>query len=107
MNNCLNCNKEIQGRTTGRNTGLYCSNSCQNTYRINEAVKSGVYTATTAKSWHKKNREYCCNVCKISEWQGKELTLQIDHIDGNHNNTTVENLRWLCPNCHAQTDTWG
>jgi len=47
-----------------------------------------------------------CNKCKIHNWQGKELTFEIEHIDGNKHNNLRENLEVLCPNCHAQTLTW-
>lgn len=49
-----------------------------------------------------------CAECGIgSEWNGKALTLQLDHIDGNSENNALENLRLLCPNCHTQTPTYG
>lgn len=47
-----------------------------------------------------------CSICSISNWQNKELTLQIDHIDGDRKNNNLSNLRLLCPNCHSQTDTY-
>jgi hypothetical protein len=46
-----------------------------------------------------------CNCGQGSEWQGKPLTLQIDHINGDHRDHRRENLRMLCPNCHTQTET--
>lgn len=53
-------------------------------------------------------RKYVCEICGLGpEWNGKSLTLQIDHIDGNTFNHTKENLRFVCPNCHTQTETWG
>lgn len=51
--------------------------------------------------------EYKCSCCGINEWLGKSLTLHLDHINGTHNDNRFENLRFLCPNCHQQTDTWG
>lgn len=50
--------------------------------------------------------EYKCAICGISEWLGKPLSLQLDHINGVNNDHRKENLRFLCPNCHSQTDTF-
>lgn len=44
-----------------------------------------------------------CEVCGISEWNGKTLGMQLHHIDGNILNNCLENLILICPNCHAQT----
>lgn len=51
---------------------------------------------------------YACSnpECKLSEWNGERLVLQVDHIDGNNTNDAIENLRLLCPNCHSQTETF-
>ncbi|BDB59975.1 MULTISPECIES: HNH endonuclease [Rhodococcus] len=52
-------------------------------------------------------RPYQCNRCGTEpEWNGRPLTLHVDHIDGNPNDSRPENLRFLCPNCHSQTPTW-
>jgi hypothetical protein len=50
---------------------------------------------------------YNCSVCELDSWLGKKITLDVDHIDGNWKNCTRENLRFICPNCHRQTDTFG
>ena len=51
--------------------------------------------------------EYKCETCGCSgHWQGGEISLEIDHIDGDNTNNTRENLRYLCPNCHALTETY-
>jgi hypothetical protein len=50
---------------------------------------------------------YCCSGCGLeAKWNGKVLSLQIDHIDGDRDNNTKENLRFMCPNCHSQTPTF-
>jgi len=53
-----------------------------------------------------QQRQYCCEWCGISEWNDRPLTLELDHIDGNNRNNSIENLRLLCPNCHSQTNTF-
>lgn len=51
--------------------------------------------------------EYKCASCNlIDSWNGKKLNLQLDHINGKRNDHRLENLRWLCPNCHSQTETF-
>lgn len=47
-----------------------------------------------------------CAICGINQWQGKQIVLHFDHIDGNKQNTTRENVRFICPNCHSQTETY-
>ena len=50
--------------------------------------------------------EYECNKCKINSWNNQPITLQLDHINGINNDHRLENLRFLCPNCHLQTPTF-
>ena len=50
--------------------------------------------------------EYKCANCGIKEWFGKPLSLQLDHINGIHDDHRIKNLRFLCPNCHSLTETY-
>lgn len=71
----------------------------------NGPLKGSVLLDKLVKEGYK---EYKCEnpECGISDWKGKPITLQVHHIDGNHNNNSIDNLMILCPNCHSQTDNF-
>jgi 5-methylcytosine-specific restriction endonuclease McrA len=48
-----------------------------------------------------------CRSCGLKDWQGRPLSMHLDHINGVPGDNRLENLRMLCPNCHSQTPTYG
>jgi hypothetical protein len=51
-------------------------------------------------------KTHVCESCGINEWNGKPISLELDHISGIRFDNSLENLRLLCPNCHSQTHTF-
>jgi hypothetical protein len=47
-----------------------------------------------------------CDKCGLTEWLGDPIPLELDHINGEHDDNRLVNLRLLCPNCHACTETY-
>jgi|LakMenEpi03Aug12_release.lakeMendotaPanAssembly.Ray.scaffolds.fasta_scaffold412870_2 hypothetical protein len=72
-------------------------------------VENSTYNRSSLKKRlvDEKILEYKCEKCSnIGEWLGEKITLQLDHKNGVFNDNRIENLRFLCPNCHSQTDTF-
>jgi len=84
-----------------------CSWCAGRGFPIGRVHEENPLAASTARGRLLDRIEYkCANCGQRDRWKGKSLMLEMDHIDGNRRNNKVENLRWLCPNCHSQTETF-
>lgn len=79
-------------------------------YSIEEIfTKNSPVTQKTMRGYVERHKllEYKCVNCGCNgNWQGGVISLEIDHIDGDNSNNELSNLRYLCPNCHALTETY-
>jgi Zn finger protein HypA/HybF involved in hydrogenase expression len=79
-------------------------------YKVEDIFcENSTYDRTTLRNKIIKEEilQYKCSECDIIDWNGQKLSLQLDHINGVSNDNRLKNLRFLCPNCHSQTKTWG
>jgi len=104
---CKNCGAEKA--TNHRNTNTYCSIKCQQDFQYNKRIdrwKSGGKIGKGGLKRYLSEQKDGCWECGITEWNGKDIVLELEHSDGNSDNNSEPNLSLLCPNCHSQTSTY-
>jgi len=76
-------------------------------------IECHLRVGSSITSYHLKNRllrenilERKCSHCQRVEWMDNDIPLELDHINGINDDNRIENLRLLCPNCHALTSTY-
>ena len=112
---CTHCSVVLENRYKIK----FCSNKCQCNYQYSLFIKNwksgtqhgtvGVATSTMSAHIRRyliaKNAGSGCSLCGWNKVHPitKRIPLEIDHIDGNAENNSKENLHLICPNCHSLT----
>ena len=118
---CTNCKEEFSFNP--HNTrGKYCCIACDHEYREKQkniltenryqdwlaGIDLGIKNIRkVVKDFLIRRDGYKCSCCGINEYNGKPITLWIDHIDGDATNNHQSNFRFMCPNCDSQSETFG
>ena len=112
VSECLYCYTEFKYNKYHKR-GKYCSNTCSASHKSaqhkqrwydNEVTPE----RSTIRKYLTEDRGYNCELCVLGEmWNGKPITLHVDHIDGNPADSSPANTRLLCPNCHSQSPYQG
>ena len=72
------------------------------------AIENGTpMTPLRLRKYLKRVRGHKCEECKLETWFGEPIPLDTHHLDGKWENNNLDNLKLLCKNCHAITDTYG
>ena len=100
---CLHCNTQLVNKHP---KAKYCSHKCQFDYQRQKTIEKGTASPRTIKI-HLQKTNNKCSICGLTNsWNDKPLTLVLDHIDGNSDNNSIDNLRLVCPNCDSQLPTF-
>jgi len=109
---CEHCGKELS-LLSKKWSGKYCNNYChqqhvwsQSKILIEQTQTIPTKSPTKAKRYLREVVGIKCSKCNIVEWMGQEVPLVLDHIDGNPENWSLNNLRLICGNCDMQTSTY-
>ena len=111
---CIQCNGQLK-----KNATRYCCTQCQQDYLRNLRISKwlngehdGMRGKTSTAAWIKfhliETRGNKCEECgwnKVNPYSGN-VPIELEHIDGNFKNNSIDNLKLLCPNCHSLTSTY-
>jgi len=111
IRNCKVCQLEF---TSDQRHNLYCSLLChaeeKKRIKVEEMLALGFDNSSQcrrAKRYIIDTKGHMCEICKLTEWLGQPIPLTLDHINNNPEDSSLINLRVICPNCDRLTPNFG
>lgn len=98
---CLYCGKGNIG-----DISLFCSTKCHSMFVMYEKIWRNEASAITVKRYLLHINGNVCSECGITSWNEKNIVMELEHINGDSTDNSLENVCLLCPNCHSQTPTY-
>lgn len=116
--NCKTCDAVLPANRASKGS-IYCSHTCVRKDKYKQYINRWLNGEIDGGTWYRVSyhvRRWMiemfgekCSICgwnKRNEFTGK-IPVHVDHIDGNPYRTVPNNLRFLCPNCHSLTNSFG
>lgn len=116
---CVHCEKQLVSNNYSKRQKKYCTSKCQTDHQFvlyierwlrgeEDGMRGQTLISCHIRRWLFVQHGEACWKCSwdIKHPDSGKCPLEVDHIDGSHTNNHPDNLRLLCPNCHALTSTY-
>ena len=117
IQSCLHCSKSVVRRPNEIKKGhkLFCNKVCHQIHKksaiknrtLSLFLKGEIKQRATLRKLVIERDGYKCSNCNNAKWLNKQIPLWLDHINGSASNNFPNNLRMVCLNCDALSDTFG
>lgn len=101
-------NSHFTGQNWNKGSTRHSDNRVQGFSKEQIFVEHSIVSTTVVRKFLETLPSFIhkCEICNNTEWCGQKIPLELDHINGNNRDNRIENLRFICLNCHAQTHSF-